>query len=173
MLIRRGFVEWDVVEINDDVEKALFEVGVRAVLLRREHATSLVAPFVRGVDVCVAEAKNREKFNVYVYRPEVQIIRVNPRAPITRSQARTALKMAKYVELPLAPLLSDIHLLAHWLEVLEPEATVISLGISRAEEVKAPLDVAALLVEISGDEGWALPIRNSLAVLTELLARHG
>jgi hypothetical protein len=30
--------------------------------------------------------------------------------------------------------------------------------------------VAALLVEVGRDEGWVLPIKNSLGVLTELVA---
>lgn len=168
-VIKRGFVEWDVAVYTPEIERALWEVGVRAVLLRREAETSLLAPFVRGVDIKWAEARGRDKFNVYVYREGVQLIRVNPNAPLTRDQVRTALKYHKYIELQLKPLLSNLPLLAEWLEVLEPEATVFSTPVESLGDVKSPLDVAALLVELSGDSNWALPFKNSLAVLTELV----
>ncbi|RFA94965.1 hypothetical protein [Pyrobaculum aerophilum] len=169
-VIKRGFVEWDFAVYSPEVEKALWEVGVRAALLRRETETSLIAPFVRGVDIKWAEAKGRDKFNVYVYREDVQLIRVNPYAPLTRDQVRAALKYNKYIELPLKPLLSNLPLLAEWLEVLEPEATVFSTPVESLGDVKSPLDVAALLVELSGDANWTAPFKNSLGVLTELVA---
>lgn len=169
-VVRRGFVEWDLATVTPEIEKALWEVGVRAVLLRAEAETALLAPFVRGVDVSWAEARGRDKFNVYVYREEVQIIRVNPHAPLTRDQVRAARRYGKYVELPLRPLLRDLPLLARWLEVLEPEVAIFSTPVESLRDVKSPLDVAALLVEIGRDEGWALPIKSSLGVLTELVA---
>jgi len=169
-VVRRGFVEWDLATVTPEIEKALWEVGVRAVLLRAEAETALLAPFVRGVDVSWAEARGRDKFNVYVYREEVQIIRVNPYAPLTRDQVRAARRYGKYVELPLRPLLRDLPLLARWLEVLEPEVAIFSTPVESLRDVKSPLDVAALLVEIGRDEGWALPIKSSLGVLTELVA---
>jgi len=169
-VVRRGFVEWDLATVTPEIEKALWEVGVRAVLLRAEAETALLAPFVRGVDVNWAEARGRDKFNVYVYREEVQIIRVNPHAPLTRDQVRAARRYGKYVELPLRPLLRDLPLLARWLEVLEPEVAIFSTPVESLRDVKSPLDVAALLVEIGRDEGWALPIKSSLGVLTELVA---
>ncbi len=169
-VVRRGFVEWDLATVTPEIEKALWEVGVRAALLRAEAETALLAPFVRGVDVSWAEARGRDKFNVYVYREEVQIIRVNPHAPLTRDQVRAARRYGKYVELPLRPLLRDLPLLARWLEVLEPEVAIFSTPVESLRDVKSPLDVAALLVEIGRDEGWALPIKSSLGVLTELVA---
>ncbi len=169
-VVRRGFVEWDLATVTPEIEKALWEVGVRAVLLRAEAETALLAPFVRGVDVNWAEARGRDKFNVYVYREEVQIIRVNPHAPLTRDQVRAARRYGKYVELPLRPLLRDLPLLARWLEVLEPEVAIFSTPVESLRDVKSPLDVAALLVEIGRDERWALPIKSSLGVLTELVA---
>jgi hypothetical protein len=111
-VVRRGFVEWDLAVVTPDVERALWEVGVRAALLRREAETELLAPFVRGVDINWAEARGRDKFNVVVYREEVQIIRVNPLAPLTRDQVRTARRYGKYVELPLKPLLKDLPLVS-------------------------------------------------------------
>ncbi|MCC6036221.1 MAG: hypothetical protein LM559_04135 [Pyrobaculum sp.] len=169
-VVRRGFVEWDLAVVTPEVEKALWEVGVRAALLRAEAETALLAPFVRGVDVNWVEARGRDKFNVFVYRDEVQIIRVNPHAPLTRDQVRAARKYGKYVELPLRPLLRDLPLLARWLEVLEPNVTIFSTPVESLRDVKSPLDVAALLVEVGRDEGWVLPIKNSLGVLTELVA---
>ncbi len=169
-VVRRGFVEWDLATVTPEIERALWEVGVRAVLLRAEAETALLAPFVRGVDVNWAEARGRDKFNVYVYREEVQIIRVNPHAPLTRDQVRAARRYGKYVELPLRPLLRDLPLLARWLEVLEPEVAIFSTPVESLRDVKSPLDVAALLVEIGRDERWALPIKSSLGVLTELVA---
>jgi hypothetical protein len=169
-VVRRGFVEWDLAVVTPEVEKALWEVGVRAALLRAEAETALLVPFVRGVDVNWVEARGRDKFNVFVYRDEVQIIRVNPLAPLTRDQVRAARKYGKYVELPLRPLLRDLPLLARWLEVLEPDVTIFSTPVESLRDVKSPLDVAALLVEVSRDEGWVLPIKNSLGVLTELVA---
>ncbi len=35
-VVRRGFVEWDLAVVTPEVEKALWEVGVRAALLRAE-----------------------------------------------------------------------------------------------------------------------------------------
>lgn len=46
-VVRRGFVEWDLAVVTPEVEKALWEVGVRAALLRAEAETALLAPFVR------------------------------------------------------------------------------------------------------------------------------
>ncbi|ABO07933.1 hypothetical protein [Pyrobaculum calidifontis] len=169
-VVKRGFVEWDLVRVGPEVEAALWEVGVRAAVLREEAETEVIAPFVRGVDIRWAVASGREKFNKLVYRDDVQVIEVNPQTPITRDQARAALRYGKYVALPLKPLLKDLPLLAQWLDVLEPEATVVATGVENASDVKSPLDVAALLVEISGDENWALPIKNSLGILTELVA---
>ncbi len=166
--VKRGFVEWDLAVVTPNVEKALWEVGVRAALMRSEAATELLAAFVRGVDVRWGEAGGREKFNKYLHR-EVQLIRVNPRVPITRAQARAALKLGKYVELPIKPLLRDLPLLATWLEILEPEATVISTPVEAVEDVKSPLDIAALLVELTGDESWEASMRNYLATLVELV----
>ncbi|MFN3803988.1 MAG: hypothetical protein ACK4SY_02925 [Pyrobaculum sp.] len=168
-VVKRGFVEWDLAAPSRQVEEALWEVGVRAAVLRREAATELLAPFVRGVDIRWAEASGREKFNVYLHR-DVQIIRVNWRNPISRAQARSALRYGKYVELPIRPLLGNLPLLWQWLEVLEPEATVVSTPVESPSDVKAPLDVAALLVEISRDSRWEAPVKNSLAILTELVA---
>lgn len=168
-VIKRGFVEWDLAVVTPEIEKALWEVGVRAALLREEVETSLLAPVVRGVDVRWTEAKGREKFNVYVYREEVQIIRVNPFTPLTHDQVKTAVKYGKYIELPLRPLLKDLSLLARWLEVLEPEITIFSTPVESLSDVKAPLDIAALLIEISGDSSWRDAIVNSLGVLTELI----
>ncbi|AET31594.1 hypothetical protein P186_0126 [Pyrobaculum ferrireducens] len=170
VVVRRGFVEWDLASPGPAVERALWEVGVRAVLLREEAETSLLAPFVRGVDVKWAEARGRDKFNVYVYKPDVQLIRVSPHAPLTRDQVRAAVRYGKYVELQLRPLLSNLALLAEWLKVLEPEAVVFSTPVEGLRDVKSPLDVAALLVEISGGDDWIYPFKNSLAVLTELVA---
>lgn len=170
-VIRRGFVEWDLVTVLPEIERALWEVGVRAALLRRETETVLLAPFVRGVDVNCVEVKSRSKFNVHVYRDDVQIIRVSPVEPITRDQVRAAIKHGKYIELPLKPLLKDLKALAKWLNVLEPEVTIFSTPVEGIRDVKSPLDVAALLVEIGGDESWALPIKGSLGTLTELVAQ--
>ncbi|MEM1598445.1 MAG: hypothetical protein QXP31_05045 [Pyrobaculum sp.] len=167
--VKRGFVEFDVVNLTPEVESALFEVGVRAVVLREEAEAALVAPFVRGVDFSWAEARGRHYFNKLIHR-EVQVIRVNPLEPITRDQARAAYKYGKYVELPLRPLLRNLPLLAEWLRVLEPEGAIVSTAVEGARDVKSPLDIAALLVEISGDEDWAKPIKNSLGILTELVA---
>jgi len=105
-----------------------------------------------------------------VYREEVQIIRVNPLAPLTRDQVRTARRYGKYIELPLKPLLKDLPLLAKWLEVLEPEVVLFSTPVEDVRDVKSPLDVAALLVEVSRDERWVEPIKNALGILTELVA---
>jgi len=70
--------------VTPEVERALWEVGVRAALLRAEAETALLAPFVRGVDVNWVEARGRDKFNIFVYRDEVQIIRVTP-TPLSRA----------------------------------------------------------------------------------------
>ncbi|MFN7106220.1 MAG: hypothetical protein ACK4M3_06535 [Pyrobaculum sp.] len=173
LVVRRGFVEWDLAAPpSRQLEKALWEVGVRAALLRKEAATELLAPFVRGVDIRWAEASGREKFNTLLHR-EVQIVRVNWRNPITRAQARSASRYGKYVELPIRPLLKDLPLLWQWLEVLEPEATVVSTPVESLSDIKAPLDVAALLVEVSRDSRWETPVKNSLAILTELVAKNG
>jgi hypothetical protein len=169
-VVRRGFVEWDLAVVTPEVERALWEVGVRAALLRREVETERLASFVRGVDINWAEARGRDKFNVVVYREEVQIIRVNPLAPLTRDQVRTARRYGKYVELPLKPLLKDLPLLAKWLDVLEPEVVLFSTPVEDLRDVKSPLDVAALLVEVGRDERWVEPIKNALGVLTELVA---
>ncbi|MEM0278267.1 hypothetical protein [Pyrobaculum sp.] len=169
-VVRRGFVEWDLATADPRVERALWEVGVRAAVLRGEWDTSLLAPFVRGVDIKWAEARGREKFNVYVYREDVQVIRVNPLYPLTRDQVRVAVKYGKYVELPLKPLLSNLPLLAEWLSVLEPEVAIFSTPVESLRDVKSPLDVASLLVELSGDPAWRRPIADSLGVLAELVA---
>jgi hypothetical protein len=170
-VVRRGFVEWDLVTVLPEIERALWEVGVRAALLRRETETVLLAPFVRGVDVNCVEVRSRSKFNAHVHRDDVQVIRVNPAEPVTRDQVRAAIKYCKYIELPLRPLLRDLRALAKWLNVLEPEVTIFSTPVESVRDVKSPLDVAALLVEISGDESWSLPIKDSLGVLAELVAQ--
>ncbi|ACB39704.1 hypothetical protein [Pyrobaculum neutrophilum] len=171
-VVRRGFVEWDLAAATPEVEKALWEVGVRAAVLRRDVETVLLAPVVRGVDVRWAEAESRDRFNAYVYREDVQVIRVNPHTPLTRDQVRAAARYGKYIELPLKPLLADVPLLARWLEVLEPDVVVFSTPVEELDDVKSPLDVAALLVEVGGDPSWRRPILNSLGILAELISER-
>lgn len=168
-VVRRGFVEWDLVNVSPEVEAALWEVGVRAAVLRSERETCLLAPFVRGVDIKWAEATSREAFNKLVYRG-VQVVKVDPRVVVTRDQVKAALKHGVYIELSLKALIEDLSLLASWLEVLEPEVAIFSTPVESLRDVKSPIDAAALLVEVSGDRSWAAPILESLGILTELVA---
>lgn len=171
-VVRRGFVEWDLVGVSLEIEAALWEVGVRAAVLRDERETCLLAPFVRGVDIKWAEATSRESFNRLVHR-DVQVVRVDPRVVVTRDQVKAALRRGVYIELSLRALVRDLALLANWLEVLEPEVALFSTPVESVVDVKSPIDTAALLVEISGDRSWATPIVDSLGILTELVARDG
>lgn len=172
-VVRKGFVEWDLAYVSPEIEAALWEVGVRAAVLRDERETCLLAPFVRGVDVKWAEATSRETFNKLVYR-DVQVIKVDPHVVVTRDQVRTALRQGVYIELSLKTLIKDLALLANWLEVMEPEVALFSTPVENIADVKSPIDTAALLVEISGDKSWATPIVDSLGILTELVAsRNG
>ncbi|MEM0370272.1 MAG: hypothetical protein QXK71_01895 [Pyrobaculum sp.] len=168
MYVRKGFVEWDLVVVSLETEASLWEVGVRAAVLRKEAETCLLAPFVRGVDIKWAEAFNREMFNKLVYR-DAQVIRVDPRVIITRDQVKTAMRRGVYIELSLKTLIKDLPLLKEWLEVLEPEAVIFSTSVETPLDVKSPLDLTALLVEISGDKSWAAPILKSLDILVELV----
>lgn len=107
-------------------------------------------------------------FNKLVYR-DAQVIRVDPRVIITRDQVKTAMRRGVYIELSLKTLIKDLPLLKEWLEVLEPEAVIFSTSVETPLDVKSPLDLTALLVEISGDKSWAAPILKSLDILVELV----
>ncbi len=168
--IKRGFVEWDL--RDPTAEDLLWEVGVRAALVNRNVVTERIAPFVRGIDVRIAEVPNRSRFNVLVHREDLQILSVNPREVLTRDQVKTALKARKYIEVKLKPLLKDLELLAEWLDVLEPENTLFSTPVESPSDVKSPLDVASLLVEMTGDSAWVVPFRKGLDVLIELVLAH-
>ncbi len=168
--IRRGFVEWDL--RDPSAEDLLWEVGVRAALVRRGVVTRKIAPIVRGIDVGVVDVPSRSKFNVLVHREGAQILSVNPREVLTRDQVRTSLKMGKYVEIKLKPLLRDLELLAEWLEVLEPDNTLFATPVESPRDVKSPLDVESLIVELTGDSSWRIPFRKGLEVLVELLISH-
>lgn len=168
--IRRGFVEWDL--RDPSAEDLLWEVGVRVALVRRGVVTQKIAPVVRGVDVGVADVPNRSKFNVLVHKEDVQILSVNPREVLTRDQVKTSLKMGKYIEVKLKPLLKDLELLAEWLEVLEPDNTLFATPVESPSDVKSPLDVESLLVELTGDSSWRRPLRNGLNALVDLLVSH-
>lgn len=168
--IKRGFVEWDL--RDPTAEDLLWEVGVRAALVNRNVVTERIAPFVRGIDVKIAEVPNRSRFNVLVHREDLQILSVNPREVLTRDQVKTALKARKYIEVKLKPLLKDLELLAEWLDVLEPENTLFSTPVESPSDVKSPLDVASLLVEMTGDSAWVVPFRKGLDVLIELVLAH-
>lgn len=163
--VRRGYVEWDL--RDSSAEDFLWEVGVRAALVRRGVVTRRIAALVRGVDVPVAEATSRSKFNVIVYKESVKLISVNPSQPLTRDQVRTAKRYGKIIEVPLRPLLRDLKTLAGWLEVLEPEIAVFSTPVDSPWSVKSPLDVENLLVELSGDPDWRAPIERGLELLVE------
>lgn len=168
--IKRGFVEWDL--RDPTAEDLLWEVGVRAALVNRNVVTERIAPFVRGIDVRIAEVPNRSRFNVLVHREDLQILSVNPREVLTRDQVKTTLKARKYIEVKLKPLLKDLELLAEWLDVLEPENTLFSTPVESPSDVKSPLDVASLLVEMTGDSAWVVPFRKGLDVLIELVLAH-
>lgn len=168
--IKRGFVEWDL--RDPTAEDLLWEVGIRAALVNRNVVTERIAPFVRGIDVKIAEVPNRSRFNVLVHREDLQILSVNPREVLTRDQVKTALKARKYIEVKLKPLLKDLELLAEWLDVLEPENTLFSTPVESPSDVKSPLDVASLLVEMTGDNAWVVPFRKGLDVLIELVLAH-
>lgn len=168
--IKRGFVEWDL--RDPTAEDLLWEVGVRAALVNRDVVTERIAPFVRGIDVRIAEVPNRSRFNVLVHREDLQILSVNPREVLTRDQVKTALKARKYIEVKLKPLLKDLELLAEWLDVLEPENTLFSTPVESPSDVKSPLDVASLLVEMTGDSAWVVSFRKGLDVLIELVLAH-
>ncbi|MGC8972635.1 MAG: hypothetical protein ACP5I3_03005 [Thermoproteus sp.] len=168
--IRRGYVEWDLADAA--AEDLLWEVGVRAALVRQGVTTERIAPAVRGVDVRVVEVPNRSKFNVYVYREDVQVLSVNPRDVLTRDQVKAALKMGKYIEVRLRPLLGDLELLMEWLDVLEPENTLFSTPVESPRDVKSPRDVESLLVELTGDSSWRMPFERGLEIMATLLASH-
>ncbi|MEL9991933.1 MAG: hypothetical protein QXP98_04865 [Thermoproteus sp.] len=168
--IRRGFVEWDLAA--ESAEEALWEVGVRAALVRPGVVTEKIAPVVRGEDINTAYVPNRSKFNVYVYREEIQILTLNPSDVITRDQVRAALNAGKYLELRLKPLLKDVELLLKWLEVLEPEITLFSTPVESPRDVKSPIDIASLLVELTDDESWSRPFVKGMEILVELISSH-
>lgn len=168
--IRRGFVEWDL--RSSDAEEQLWEVGVRAALARPGVLTTRIAPAVRGRDVLAAEVPNRAKFNVYVHREGVQVLTVNPREVLTRHQVRAALREGKYVELRLRPLLEDLGRLVSWLEVLEPEITLFSTPVGSPKDVKSPLDIGALLEELTEDPAWPRQLERGLEILVELMLEN-
>ncbi|MBP1449567.1 MAG: hypothetical protein JZD41_06120 [Thermoproteus sp.] len=165
--IRRGYVEWDLQ--TAEAEDFLYEVGVRAALVRRGVVTTKIAPVVRGVDVKAAEAPSRSKFNVLAYRDNIKLIKVNPREILTKEQIKIAKKYGKFIEIPISPLLKDLSALAAWLDVLDPDNTVFSTPVDGPWSVKSPLDVAALLVEISGDNEWRKPFEKGLEYLVEMV----
>jgi len=164
--VERGYVEWDLADAG--AEEYLFEVGVRAALVRRGIETEKIASLTRGVHVRDVEVKSREKFNVYVQKDVAKLLSVAFLKPITREQVRTARRMGKIVELRLRPLLKQIHVLKQWLDVLDPEIVVFSTPVFSPWDVKSPKDVEALLVELSGDESWRDPVEKGLDTLVEL-----
>lgn len=166
--VRRGYVEWDLADAA--AEDLLWEVGVRVALVRPGVATERIAPVVRGLDINAVEVPNRSKFNVYVYREDVQILSVGHREVLTRDQVKTALKMGKYVELRLKPLLEDLGLLLRWLDVLEPENTLFSTPVRSPRDVKSPIDLENLLVELTGDSSWKIPFEKGLETVAGLLS---